>query len=269
MAERRRIRKLADELGATITEYLEKFNALSPEKFKKWKEGKLLRMREAASLRNAYGKKNHAKIVKKIITGAFEVQFSVYRCKNLKKADTFGKSDPVVLLKFNGEEVGRTPVVPKTLNPEWGRFKFNSSLVMGKVNDAGHKDPDGGQFTLEVYDMDMKVKLGDFLGYTVVDSILACELDPETRINKEARDLVNKPGQKLKTVGGQITFSCKAKWLKGGTPGSKLSFKCSGSNGEDLDPGTGAKGGLVDNINLPNINLGIKMPEGESIRVAK
>ena len=49
MAERKRIRKLADELGASITEYLEKFNSLTPEKFKKWKEGKLLRMREVSS----------------------------------------------------------------------------------------------------------------------------------------------------------------------------------------------------------------------------
>ena len=51
MAERERIKTLSSEIGSTIKEYLDKFNELPPDKFKKWKEGKLLRITEARALR--------------------------------------------------------------------------------------------------------------------------------------------------------------------------------------------------------------------------
>jgi len=197
VAERKRIRGLADEIGSTIKEYLEKFASLSPEKFKKWKEGKLMRMREARSLRRSIGRKGDEKKKKKKkeIVGAFETQFTVHRCRGLKKADMFGKSDPCVLLKWLpggiGEkpiEVGRTSVISSNLNPDWGKWKLNSVWIEGMINDKGEKEPNPGQFTLEVFDMDMKIKLGDFLGQTVVDSTIACDQEQVRRTMSEVGD---------------------------------------------------------------------------------
>lgn len=49
--------------------------------------------------------------------GRPRLRLQVLECQNLKKADILGKSDPCVLVFWNGTEVGRTPIVREDLNP--------------------------------------------------------------------------------------------------------------------------------------------------------
>ena len=51
--------------------------------------------------------------------GRTEITVTAISARGLAKADLFGKSDPVCILKFNGTEIGRSPVVKKTLDPVW------------------------------------------------------------------------------------------------------------------------------------------------------
>lgn len=44
----------------------------------------------------------------------------IVRSTGLLKADYFGLSDPYCVVYFNDKEVGRTPIVPDNLDPEWG-----------------------------------------------------------------------------------------------------------------------------------------------------
>ena len=88
-------------------------------------------------------------------TSHFVIVVSVHRARGLAKADMFGKSDPVVVGKWNGVEVGRSPILKKTLDPDWGQFDFPPIKV--------DEEEEDGEFTLEVYDADFG-KIGDFLG---------------------------------------------------------------------------------------------------------
>ena len=51
------------------------------------------------------------------------LHLQIVRGTGLLKADYFGLSDPYCVVYFNDKEVGRTPIVPDNLDPEWeGRF---------------------------------------------------------------------------------------------------------------------------------------------------
>ena len=79
-------------------------------------------------------------------------------CRNLGRADRFGHSDPFVILKIDGREVGRTCVVNDSVSPEWFEecFEFPPS----------HFDLQGACIKVEVWDMDI-TKVGSFLGCAV------------------------------------------------------------------------------------------------------
>jgi len=250
LADRKRLKGLADDLGCSLIEYMAKFAELRPDQFKKWKEGKIIRMNEARSLRKAGNMKDKKPPAakKKVVKGTYEVQLIVHKCRGLLKADTFGKSDPLVIVKYNNEEIGRTSVINKNLNPDWGKWKINSCLVEGKLGNGGVPEVmgSGGNFTLEVYDMDMGIKLGDFLGEASVSGMIAC--DDENRIIKEEHELKGKKGAAFsKTIGGSVVYSVKALWVKARELGAPLTFKCTGANGDGVGPGEGPKGGMADN----------------------
>lgn len=49
--------------------------------------------------------------------GPPHIRLEVMECQNLKQADVLGKSDPCVLVFWNGGEIGRTPIARDDLNP--------------------------------------------------------------------------------------------------------------------------------------------------------
>jgi hypothetical protein len=68
-----------------------------------------------------------------------------------------GKSDPYVVVKRNGKQLGKTAVRRNTLDPKWAEESFVFELL------PGGKDDDGEGLSLEVYDKDVGSK-DDFLG---------------------------------------------------------------------------------------------------------
>jgi Ca2+-dependent lipid-binding protein len=106
------------------------------------------------------------------------LQLRVLRAIGLAKADLFGKSDPFCIVKWGQEEVGRTKVVPKTLDPVWDQEQFSVDMQ----GDPGHTP-----LTLEVWDMDA-MGVGEFLGLaTILRSQLARESDPEVALELQPR----------------------------------------------------------------------------------
>lgn len=79
-------------------------------------------------LENPQDKKTHVVTIKKA-TG-------------LASFDSNGFSDPFVIFKINGKEVGKTKIIKKTLNPEWNEsFKLNLHVndeLEFRLNDYDH-----------------------------------------------------------------------------------------------------------------------------------
>ena len=112
------------------------------------------------------------------------------RCaRGLAKADTFGKSDPyAIVFGLNGEEIGRTEVQKKTLDPDWVTGKFEIVLSKGTAMQTvaevaaarglegglnggleGDRNVTGGLLVrVEVHDYD-QVGSDEFLGEATVD----------------------------------------------------------------------------------------------------
>ena len=49
----------------------------------------------------------------------YTLRFTLDSASGLKKADTFGKSDPYCIVKVNGEQQCTSTVMKKTLDPVW------------------------------------------------------------------------------------------------------------------------------------------------------
>ena len=122
-----------------------------------------------------------------------EMLLRIFRASDLSKADGFlGKSDPFCIVNWNGREVGRTAVIPVTLDPQWEdeHFKMNLARPMGKeeAQERGVVVPEGGisllsKLDIEVWDMD-EVGAGDFLGkVTLTGSDLAALLEASSTDN--------------------------------------------------------------------------------------
>jgi len=268
MAERKRIFGICSELKVSITEYNAKFAELPPNKFEKWVKGRKMKITEAKALRESVGlgkkmekkrassiaKKNEAK---KVTKGAFEVQFTIHKCTDLKKADMFGKSDPVVVLKYGEVEIGRTSVISKNLNPNWGKWKINSCWVPGELDKKNVPQPSAGEFFLEVYDVDQGVRLGDFLGCWTCITQIACD-ETENRIFKEDKKLGKRDKGSNNCVGGSVNVSVNCKWVLGATEASKLTFPVTVKDGgEEGAPGSGPKGNKIANA-AGSVGSGIK-----------
>jgi len=79
---------------------------------------------------------------------AVEVELNIISAQHLAKADSNGLSDPIAVLRFSGEEIGRTKVVDNDLNPVWKKvFKFT---ILEK-----HKKKD---LAVSIYDMDSNIQ---------------------------------------------------------------------------------------------------------------
>ena len=75
------------------------------------------------------------------LTGEHEIAYFLHieidGCLNLGRSDLINESDPFVIIRLNGAEIGRTKVVKNTLNPAWERECFEMPvprmLMEGKV----------------------------------------------------------------------------------------------------------------------------------------
>jgi hypothetical protein len=154
----------------------------------------------------------------------FNLKITLHRCKNLAKADMFGKSDPCVVVKYKGKEVARSPIVNKNLNPEWGttteRGFTGGHLFSPFVEVFSDKD---GKLTedekdelvmLEVYDCDMKM-LGDFLGCVSfrVGRILGMKGTSDAEFQLQQKEGAKK---KSKLVKGTVHISVDNEFDPGG-----------------------------------------------------
>jgi len=125
---------------------------------------------------------------------------------------------------YKGKEVGRSSIVNKNLNPEWGTatergftggFLFEPYLQIFSDSDGKlSEDEKDEEITFEVYDADMKM-LGDFLGRV---SFRAGRLLGMKGTNDAEFQLQQKEGTKKKSklVQGTIHLSVDTTWDKGG-----------------------------------------------------
>ena len=63
--------------------------------------------------------------------GPWKLDVHIQGARNLRKADTFGKSDPYAVVSLNGKRLGQTQVIKKTLDPEWDE-KLEFKIPIGK-----------------------------------------------------------------------------------------------------------------------------------------
>ncbi|CAM9268105.1 unnamed protein product, partial [Discosporangium mesarthrocarpum] len=90
--------------------------------------------------------------------GTGRATLRVHRANGLRKADRFGKSDPMCVIYWNGSEAGTTSTIRKTLDPEWNPDKEVFLLTMPR-------DKALCELHVDIWDMDYGGALrGDFLG---------------------------------------------------------------------------------------------------------
>jgi Ca2+-dependent lipid-binding protein len=129
------------------------------------------------------------------------LKLQILEAHGLAKADLFGKSDPFCIVKWNGNEAGRTKVIQKTLDPIWDNELFDVGLT-GELAQ--------GQLEIEVWDMDAS-GMGDFLGQIVLKG---SELDVPTDGPAEY-DLIAKEGESARLVKGYLLITFKRVGLDG------------------------------------------------------
>jgi hypothetical protein len=95
-----------------------------PDRKKKSRQKKLDEL-EAQAQNTDASEKNH-----------YVVEVSVHKARGLAKADFFGKSDPCVVAVYNGKEIGRSPIIKKTLDPDWGCFQFPAIKIDAELEDG-------------------------------------------------------------------------------------------------------------------------------------
>ena len=83
------------------------------------------------------------------------VKLRLMEARDVKKADTFGKSDPYCIVHWRGREIFRTETINKTLNPKWEDGESIELVMPAK--------PAAAQLVLSVWDKD-KGSSDDFLG---------------------------------------------------------------------------------------------------------
>ena len=119
------------------------------------------------------------------------LKLEVVSASELKKADTFGKSDPYCVVLSNDAIVGKTPVVKKTLDPEWNE-EFEITL---KEDDNGDVDIASESIRFEIFDKDI-IGSHDFLGlYQISNQSISDFLKLPTDTTKTF-DLIEKNNSK-------------------------------------------------------------------------
>ncbi|CAM9797306.1 unnamed protein product, partial [Phaeothamnion confervicola] len=94
----------------------------------------------------------------------------IHGARGLRRADRFGLSDPRCIIKLNGDEIGATSTVYRSLAPSWDprRASFKVSLP---------EDRAAAAVTVEVWDMDLG-RRGDMLGVADVGTALLLHPPP-------------------------------------------------------------------------------------------
>ena len=92
-------------------------------------------------------------------------ELQILRAQGLGKADRFGKSDPFVVITWEGKEAGRTLEVERTYNPDWFNDEFFTiPLHIPRVNPEKYQP----EMKIEIFDMDRgkggRREVGEYLG---------------------------------------------------------------------------------------------------------
>lgn len=91
---------------------------------------------------------------------------SVLGARDLRNADgLLGKSDPFVVVKWRGVDVGRTTTVPNDLNPTWAHESF--VVPLGRAADVEACKMEGVVLEATIFDHD-DISASDRLGGVVV-----------------------------------------------------------------------------------------------------
>lgn len=103
---------------------------------------------------------------------------TLHGARNVKAADMGGTSDPYVVVKLGGVVVYRSPVIYKTLNPNW-EVSFTVDRIVANI-----------PLVFEVWDED-RLSSDDFLGQTVLKLPLLYNLTKESfaLVGRNEKDL--------------------------------------------------------------------------------
>lgn len=100
---------------------------------------------------------------------AVKFEVKILRAEDLARADgPFGLSDPYVIVKWDGRELGRTPYKPKTLNPEWDDQIFGFSV-------PSLDDIPKHELHMDIWDHNQFTR-GVFLGCVILNEDVLTEL---------------------------------------------------------------------------------------------
>lgn len=127
-----------------------------------------------------------------------EVEVTISAARGLAKADMFGQSDPFVKISHANKQLGKTPVIKKTLDPDWTEGNVFSFHIPEDEEGAMIMPDDDEVVMCEVFDSDMGGLLGDFLGRVQITGAMLRNL-PERGKNRERDwELEEKEGLSLK-----------------------------------------------------------------------
>eukprot|EP00026_Physarum_polycephalum_P014617 Phypoly_transcript_15154.p1 GENE.Phypoly_transcript_15154~~Phypoly_transcript_15154.p1 ORF type:complete len:287 (+),score=59.24 Phypoly_transcript_15154:79-939(+) len=146
--------KTAAEYGDAIKEMISEYaKKVDPATQKEIHKKRLQEQRGATEQRNA---EVHNGVVDKLLSSIVKIHFKIISAKDLPVGDSNGFSDPYVVVKNRENQVlHKTPVIKKTLNPDWDDL-YDWVPPMSIHNNIE-------QFTFEVMDKDLVSadKLGD------------------------------------------------------------------------------------------------------------
>mmetsp|Transcript_11808 Transcript_11808/g.19239 ORF Transcript_11808/g.19239 Transcript_11808/m.19239 type:complete len:746 (-) Transcript_11808:1341-3578(-) len=119
----------------------------------------------------------------------------ILRAEGLAKADTWGKSDPYVVVTFNNDMVGKTHIERKTLNPVWDEKLYLS--IPGNVLNKEDK------LCLDLFDHDT-FSSDDFMGRVCIPGDVVGSHKEERWYDFTTRD--DLPSKKQKFVKGKLSI---------------------------------------------------------------
>eukprot|EP00946_MAST-07B_sp_MAST-7B-sp1_P000986 g986.t1 len=117
----------------------------------------------------------------------------IIRANGLRQADYFGLSDPYCVVYFDDKEVGRTPIIPDTLDPEWGGEDAKIEI------DTAGVDWTTAVLRVDIWDSDFMVQnplTDDFLGQCRLSG--NCLQDVLRKTDKHYADLKAKGAHRKK-----------------------------------------------------------------------
>jgi len=126
----------------------------------------------------------------------------IIEAKDVRAADSNGKSDPYVEVKINGHKAFKTHVIKETLNPKWDSELWVGHTKTGKSDPITEEALHASEFIVHVLDKD-KFGKSDFLGEV---KITGEEVIQGFDKNFPLRD---KEGAKKHEAKGEIHLKCE------------------------------------------------------------